>query len=109
MFDERLQNKILLENSDLTYSRRYFWAYQTTGIMKDSINAIIDAYKDTFVDEIWEGKHKMIWPIVEERSSRNQYWMERMQFLKKDYEKVVKALQELYEDFDHKMRDIRKC
>jgi hypothetical protein len=63
--------------------------------MKASINAIIDGYKDTFVNEIWEGKHKMIWLIVEERLSRNQYWMECMQFLKKDYDKVVKALQEL--------------
>ena len=62
MFDEELRDELLFENADLRYSKRYFWANQTLGVMNDSIQAMIGAYNETFTEEVWNGDHKFIWP-----------------------------------------------
>jgi len=43
MFDHAVRDKLLLKDSDFTNSRRYFWAYQTLGIVNESIRCMIDA------------------------------------------------------------------
>jgi hypothetical protein len=98
---------MLFEDEDFTYSRRYFWTYQTLGMLKDCIKAIIDSYEDTFTDEVWEGKHKSLWPILEEESPRNIYWKKRMSSLRKDFEKEIKGLEKLYEENDDLRKEIR--
>jgi hypothetical protein len=37
MFNGKLRDKLLFEDEEFTYSRRYFWAYQTLGVMKNGI------------------------------------------------------------------------
>jgi hypothetical protein len=107
MFNGKLRDKLLFEDEEFTYSRRYFWAYQTLGMLKNGIKAIMDSYEDTFTDEVWEGKHKSLWPILEEESPRNIYWKKRMAGLKKDFEKEMKGLEKLYEENDDLRKEIR--
>jgi hypothetical protein len=38
--------------------------------MNDSIEAMIETYKETFTDEVWTGEHKYIWPGTKDQSSR---------------------------------------
>jgi hypothetical protein len=107
MFDGKLRDKLLFEDQDFTYSRRYFWAYQTLGIMMNCIKDILTAYHSTFTEEVWEGKHRSLWPMLEEDSARNVYWRKRMQLLRKDFERQVKSLERLYEDNDDRRKEIR--
>ncbi len=107
LFNGDLRDKLLFEDEEFTYSRRYFWGYQTLGIMKDSIKAIIDAYEDTFTDDVWEGKHKTLWPMIDEKSSRNAHWRHRMAKLKKEFEKTIEDLYKLYEENDKRRKEIR--
>ena len=107
MFNGKLRDRLLFEDADFTYSRRYFWAYQTLGTMKNGIKAIIDSYEDTFTDEVWDGKHRSLWPMIEEDSSRNNYWRKRMHSLKKDFEKEIKGLEKLHEENDDLRKEIR--
>jgi hypothetical protein len=107
MFNGRLRDKLLFEDDDFTYSRRYFWAYQTLGALKNGIKAIMDSYEDTFTDEVWEGKHKSLWPMIEEDSPRNNYWRKRMHSLRKDFEKEMKGLEKLYDENDDLRKEIR--
>ncbi len=107
MFNGRLRDNLLFEDQEFTYSRRYFWAFQTLGIMNNGIKAILDAYEDTFTDEVWEGKHKSLWPMMEENSSRNVYWRKRMANLRRDFGKQIKNLQKLREENDDRRKEIR--
>jgi hypothetical protein len=107
MFRSALRDKLLFEDEEFTYSRRYFWAYQTLGTMKNAIKAIIDGYEDTFTEEVWEGKHKSLWPMIDGLSARNVYWRKRMHGLKKDFEREIKGLKNLYEENDDLRKEIR--
>jgi len=107
MFSRVLRDKLLFEDEEFTYSRRYFWAYQTLGTMNNAIKAIIDSYESTFTSDFWEGKHKSLWPMIDSGSARNVYWKKRMLSLKKDFEKEIKGLTKLYDDNDDRRKEIR--
>jgi hypothetical protein len=107
MFSRALRDKLLFEDDEFTYSRRYFWAYQTLGTMKNALKAILDGYEDTFTEEFWEGKHKSLWPMIDETSARNVYWRKRMHSLKKDFEKEIKCLDKLHDEIDDLRKEIR--
>ncbi|EOD52513.1 putative mg2+ transporter zinc transport protein [Neofusicoccum parvum UCRNP2] len=55
IFDEDQRDKRLFEDANFTYTRGYFWAHQTLGSINDSIKAMIDAYEDTFTEELFSG------------------------------------------------------
>lgn len=107
MFNGQLRDRLLFEDEEFTYSRRYFWAFQTLGIMNNGIKAIIDAYEDTFTDEVWEGKHKTLWPMLEPDSGRNVYWRKRMAGLRKEFKREIGHLEKLYEENDDRRKEIR--
>ncbi|KAL2072100.1 hypothetical protein VTL71DRAFT_11443 [Oculimacula yallundae] len=107
MFNGDLRDKLLFEDAEFTYSRRYFWAYQTLGLMNDSIKAIMDAYEDTFTDDVWEGRHKSLWPMIDRDSHRNVYWRKRMAGLKKEFDREIKNMFKLYEENDDRRKEIR--
>jgi hypothetical protein len=107
MFNGELRDKLLFEDKYFTYSRRYFWGYQTLGVMRDGIKAIIDSYKKTFKEEVWEGKHRTLWPMIDEKSSRNVHWKERMVKLKKSFERIITELDSLWEEIDERRKEIR--
>lgn len=62
MFDDRLRDKLLFEDKHFTYSRRYFWAYNSLAVINDGIKSMINAYTDTFTKEFWAGKHSTLFP-----------------------------------------------
>ncbi|KAI9643740.1 hypothetical protein NHQ30_008364 [Ciborinia camelliae] len=107
MFDGEIRDKLLFEDEEFTYSRRYFWAYQTLGLMKNGLKAIMDSYEDTFTEDVWEGKHKTLWPMIDPDSHRNRYWQKRMQKLKVDFDKQMASIFKLYEETHEKMEEIR--
>src|SRR5436190_23682004 len=107
MFNSDLRDKLLFEDSSFTYSRRYFWSFQTLGTMNESIKAMIDAYRNTFTKNVWEGRHKILWPLVEDDSARNRYWKKRMASLKKDFEAEMHALQTIMTENDNRRREIK--
>lgn len=107
MFDGSLRDKLLFEDQDFTYSRRYFWAYQTLGIMMNSIKDIIDSYQDTFTDEFWEGKHRTLWPLFEQDSARNVYWRKKMSILQKEFDRQLKSLTRIHDENDDRRKEIR--
>jgi len=96
MFDSELRDKLLFEDDAFTYSRRYFWAYHTLGLMSNGIKAIINEYKHTFTDDVWLGKHKTLWSLIEENNShRNEYWRRRLAHLKQEFDIEIMKLNNL--------------
>jgi hypothetical protein len=95
MFNRKTRDDLLFEDDQYTYSRRYFWCFQTLAIMSDNIQAMIDAYRDTFTDDVWSGRHKTIWPGSADTSSRYTHWRRRMGLLRKDLEREVDQLEHI--------------
>ena len=74
MFDPKLRDKLLFEDATFTYSRRYFWAYNTLGVVNDGIKAMRAAYEDTFTADFWAGQHQSLWPHLDpSRPSATEY------------------------------------
>lgn len=107
LFNEELRNKRLFEDEQFTWTRRYFWAHQTLGTMNDSIKALIDMFEDTFTQDVWEGKHKTLWPLPEEDSPRNQFWKKRLKNYRHDLEKEIRNLKILIEENNARRHEIR--
>lgn len=63
MFEVKLRDKLLFEDKYFTYSRRYFWAYNSLALINDGIKSMIAAYRDTFDADFWEGRHRTLWPL----------------------------------------------
>ncbi|KAK0362234.1 hypothetical protein LTR02_016445 [Friedmanniomyces endolithicus] len=107
MFDSAMRDKLLFEDERFTYSRRYFWGYQTLGMMNDSIRSIIDAVEDTFTEQVWSGTHTTLWPLLEQDSARNVFFKKRMASLRIKFEKAINNLRRQIEDNDGRRREIR--
>lgn len=107
IFDEAQRDERLFEDSNFTYTRGYFWAHQTLGSINDSIKAMIDAYKNTFTDEVWEGKHKSIWPLLDEALPRNDHFRRKLYLLRKDFEREVRHLEDQIKENNERRLEIR--
>ncbi|EMD01291.1 hypothetical protein BAUCODRAFT_144829 [Baudoinia panamericana UAMH 10762] len=107
MFNSNIRDTLLFEDQHFTLSRRYFWASQTLGLMNESIRKMIEAYEDTFTDEVWEGTHKTLWPLLERDSDRNQYYRRRLASLKAKFETEVRNLQKQIDENDERRREIQ--
>lgn len=107
MFNGGLRDKLLFEDKDFTYSRRYFWAFQTLGTMNQSIKAMVDAYEETFTNAVWEGRHPTLWPLTDESSGRNVYWLKKMSLMKKDFGYEVGRLKSLINESEHLRKEVR--
>lgn len=98
MFNLEVRDQLQFEDEQYTYTRRYFWAYQTLGTIMASIKSMVDAYEDTFTDDVWEGKHKTIWPIMDETSDRSKYYRTRMDGLRKKFEREIAKFNKLIKE-----------
>lgn len=38
---------------------------------------MIDAYERTFTDEVWAGRHRTLWPLLDQNSPRNRHYKEK--------------------------------
>ncbi|KAF2023267.1 hypothetical protein EK21DRAFT_81327 [Setomelanomma holmii] len=105
LFDESLRNKRLFEDKDFTWTRRYFYAHQALGSVNDSIKSMIDAFEDTFTEEIWEGTSKTLWPLFEE-SPRNEHWKRRLRLLRLQFEREMKELRIIQRENNERRHEI---
>lgn len=107
IFDSDLRDELLFENDKYTYSRRYFWASQTLGLMSNEIKAMISAYNETFTDEFWSGEHKTLFPGTKDQSSRYSNWRRKLLYTRKQFEKEVGQLEDVLEIFRQQQKEVR--
>lgn len=107
IFRGDLRDKLLFENDDYKYTRRYFWAAQTLAHLSDEMEAMISAYKDTFTDDVWSGEHKTLFPGTTDQSARYQNWRKRMANIRKQFDKVIQDLEEVLRINHREQKDIR--
>lgn len=93
MFRQAVRDRLLFEDDEFTFSRRYFWAQQSLGIMNEDINEMVAAYRETFTEDVWNGTDKLIWPGDESTSSRYAHWRKRMAALRQDIEGEIRGLE----------------
>ncbi|KAK7745892.1 hypothetical protein SLS53_002611 [Cytospora paraplurivora] len=89
MFDSKVRDKLLFEDADFTFSRRYFWAYNCLGVINDTMKSTISQYTDTFTPEFWEGKHPTIWPLQEPDSPEGRNYLAQMAVLRHELEQAI--------------------
>lgn len=106
MFREAVRDKLLFEDDEFTYSRRYFWAYQSLAIMNEDIKEMLISYKSTFTESVWNGTSKIIWP-GDENSARHIHWRKRMKLIRQDIERELRGLEEIDALNDEKMKEIK--
>jgi CorA-like Mg2+ transporter protein len=107
MFSRETRDNLLFEDDHFTYSRRYFWATQTLSVMNDNIQAMINAYRETFTDDVWTGEHKYIWPGTKDQSSRYANWRKRMANLKKLFEIEIEKLEDISDMNTQEIKDLK--
>jgi Mg2+ and Co2+ transporter CorA len=107
MFDVRLRDKLLFEDSNFTYSRRYFWAYNTLGVINEGIKSMRSAYLGTFTKDFWAGRHPTLWPHPNPDSTEGRDYAARMDILRQDLESAVADLQLMYEKNETTRTEIR--
>ncbi|KAJ4364067.1 hypothetical protein N0V83_009522 [Neocucurbitaria cava] len=105
LFNEELRKKRLFEDEGFTWTRRYFYAHQTLGNVNNSIKSMIDAFEDTFTEDVWEGQSKTLWPLFEE-SPRNEHWKRRLRFLRLQFEREMKELRTIQRENNERRREI---
>ncbi|KAH8653624.1 hypothetical protein BX600DRAFT_471266 [Xylariales sp. PMI_506] len=93
IFDSRMRDKLLFEDRDLTYSRRYFWAYNTLRVINDGIVSMINAYTKTFTDEFWHGRHPTMFQFPPADTPEYQMYLEKLESLRRELDEVVSVLQ----------------
>lgn len=108
MFQSDLRDKLLFEDDKYTYSRRYFWAFQTLGIMIDSMTAMVDAYEDTFTDEVWEGRHRTLWPLLDPDSVRNRFYKKKLFAVREKFELEVLRIKKLISEYEKRRQEISR-
>ncbi len=107
IFDRALRDELLFENDKYTYSRRYFWASQTLGLLSNEIKAMISAYRDTFTDELWSGEHKTLFPGTKDQSSKYKNWRKKLVHTRRLFEKEIAHLEEVLKMFQQQQKEIR--
>ncbi|OLN96068.1 hypothetical protein CCHL11_03181 [Colletotrichum chlorophyti] len=97
MFDARLRDKLLFEDKDFTYIRRYFWAYNTLGVVNEGIRAMLAAYRDNFPDDFWDGRHPTLWPHpAAPDSAEARAYRDKMAPLRSDLERACRDLETVH-------------
>ncbi|KAL0939562.1 GTPase-activator protein for ras-like GTPase containing protein [Colletotrichum truncatum] len=96
MFDGRLRDKLLFEDKHFTYIRRYFWAYNTLGVVNEGLRAMLAAYYDNFPDDFWEGRHPTLWPHPTPESPEGRAYRDKMAPLRLDLERACRDLETVH-------------
>ncbi|KXX80744.1 hypothetical protein MMYC01_203827 [Madurella mycetomatis] len=107
MFDVRLRDRLLFEDSNFTYSRRYFWAYNTLGVINEGIKSMRSAYTNTFTKDFWAGRHPVLWPHPNPDSAEGRDYAARMDVLRQDLESAVADLQLMHDKNETTRTEIR--
>lgn len=96
MFDVKLRDKLLFEDADFTFSRRYFWAYNSLGVINDGIKSMISVYTDTFTPEFWAGRDRTLWPHPDPESAEGRNYLAQLGTLRQELEQVIEDLKQVF-------------
>lgn len=96
MFDVKLRDKLLFEDADFTFSRRYFWAYNSLGVINDGIKSMISVYTDTFTPEFWAGRDRTLWPHPDPESTEGRNYLSQLGTLRQELEQVIEDLKQVF-------------
>ena len=96
MFNGKLRDKLLFEDQDFTYSRRYFWAYNTLGVINDGIKSMISAYLENFNSDFWAGRHQTLWPHPKPDTPEGRTYEFRMTSLRQELERAISDLHAMH-------------
>lgn len=107
MLDYEIRDRLLFEDEHFTYTRRYLWAYQTMGLMNESIKSMVDAYEHMFTEDMWAGTHSTIWPLLDQVSPRNVYFKKRTAALRIKFEAAMRNLKKQMMENDERRKDIQ--
>ena len=107
IFNSDMRDTLLFETGDFVWSRRYFWASQTLGILSDEIDAMIQAYKETFTDEVWAGEHKTLFPGTKDTSARYSNWRKKLEHQRRLFEREIENLHDIRRFCDREQKDIK--
>lgn len=107
MFNREARDRLLFEDEEFTFSRRYFWAHQSLGIMNEDIQEMMRSFRSVFTEHVWDGSSKIIWPGDESVSSRYANWRKRMKVLRADIENELHGLEEIANMNTEKMKEIK--
>ena len=107
IFNPEMRDNLLFETGDFVWSRRYFWASQTLSILIDEIDAMIEAYRQTFTDEVWAGEHKTIFPGTADTSARYSNWRKKLGHQRKLFELEIENLKDIRRFCDREQKDIK--
>ncbi|KAL1884167.1 hypothetical protein VTK73DRAFT_6836 [Phialemonium thermophilum] len=97
MFNVKLRDNLLFEDQYFTYTRRYFWGYNTLGVINEGIKSMKSAYMDTFTDDFWAGRHQTIWPHPRRDSAEGCAYEFKMSSLRQELERAVSDLHAVLE------------
>lgn len=106
MFDVKLRDKLLFEDANFTYSRRYFWAYNSLGVINDGIKSMRAAYFDTFKDDFWQGRNRTVWPYPYQDSEGKLAYEKLMATVREDLEKAVLELDTMHKKNERTRNEI---
>ena len=107
MFNVKLRDKLLFEDQHFTFSRRYFWAFNTLGVINDGISSMLSAYENSFKKEFWSGKHLTLWPHLEPDSVEGQAYVRAMGIVKDELSRAMEDLRQVYSKNKHTQMDIQ--
>lgn len=107
IFDSSLRDELIFESGDFVYTRRYFWASQTLGILAEEIGLMINAYRDTFTDELWSGEHRTLFPGKADKSARFANWRKKMTHTRRLFECEIEALREIQRFINREQKEIK--
>lgn len=108
MFDESIRDKFLFEDDYFTYSRRYFWGYQTLNVIREELKKIIGAYKNVFGEKMWNGRHLKLWPAVDDSEPRTMEWTRQIASLRRKLEGEINQLEGMADSIDDTRKNIRE-
>lgn len=109
IFSLSTRDKLLFEDSEFTYSRRYFWAFNTLGVMNEDIEDMMTSYYEAFKDSVWDGTDKIIWPGSAEAnaSAKHTNWHKKMKRLRADIEEQMNHLREAHRLNEDRMKYVK--
>jgi len=77
--------------------------------MNKDIEEMIESYEETFNENFWQGKDKVVWPSSQdaESSARNVNWRKRMVFLRRGINDEIRTLRQIEAMNDKEIEKIR--
>lgn len=107
MFDGRLRDKLLFEDKHFTYSRRYFWGYNTLGVINGGIKSMINAYTETFTRDFWTGNHRTLFPLQNMEVAEMQAYLRKLEPLRRELEDAIAMLHSVYDMNERTRQEIK--